>query len=197
MNDAERNDREGFRGLGPVARAFQGAKAVATGLATTLKHAARPQITIGYPEVRPELPPVFRGFPTLPPDNNGNHWCISCNACARVCPPQCIYITSHKGEDKKLVLDDFVIDANLCIMCGLCEEVCPASAGDDKTAHPGKAIQLSHLYEFSGYTHEDLVFHLPQLIELGDEFSRHTSRDLPGKPGTARFASNDKDPALK
>lgn len=191
MSDAERHDREGFRSLNPVARAFQGAKAVAAGLATTMKHAVRPQLTIGYPEVRPELPPAFRGFPTLPPDNTGKSWCISCNACARVCPPQCIYITSHKGDDKKLVLDDFVIDANLCIMCGLCEEVCPATAGDDKTVHPGKAIQLSHLYEFSGYTHEDLVFHLPQLVDIGEQFSRHTSKDLPGKPGTVRFADSE------
>ncbi len=183
--------KDGIKGLNPVERAFQGAKAVAAGLATTLKHAARPGVTINYPEVRPEIPTAFRGLPGLPPTKEGKTWCISCNACARVCPPQCIYITSHKGDDKKLVLDDFVIDANLCIMCGLCEEVCPAPADATKTDFPGAAIQLTHLYEFSGYTHDDLVFHLPQLVEIGADFNRTGSRDLPGQPGTLRYAEKE------
>lgn len=183
--------KDGVKSLNPVERAFQGARAIAEGMATTLKHAARPEVTINYPDQRPELPLAFRGLPGLPPTKDGKTWCISCNACARVCPPQCIYITSHKGEDKKLVLDDFVIDANLCIQCGLCEEVCPAQAGADKTDFPGCAIQLTHLYEYSAYSHEDLVFHLPQLVEIGAQFNRTGSRDLAGKPGTIRYAEKE------
>ncbi|MBI6545794.1 MAG: NADH-quinone oxidoreductase subunit I [Cyanobacteria bacterium NC_groundwater_1444_Ag_S-0.65um_54_12] len=171
-----------------LTRAFQGAKAIAEGLATTFKHVTRSQVTIGYPEVRSELPAAFRGMPGLPPDKSGNTTCIGCLACARVCPPQCIFITTSKGEDRKLRIDDFIVDANLCIMCGLCEEVCPVTSKEDKTDYPGRAIQLTHLYEMSAYCHEDLVFHLPQLIAIGQEFGRQKSKDLPGQPRTACYS---------
>ncbi len=172
-----------------MARTFRGAKAIAEGMYTTLKHVRRPQVTINYPEQRPELAPAFRGLPSLPPDHEGKHTCIGCNLCARVCPPQCITISSQKGEDRKIQVTDFVVDANLCIMCGLCEEVCPVNNTLDKSDHPGSAIQLSHLYEMSSYTHEGLMFHLPQLVEIGRQFGRSVSPDLAGKAGTVHYAA--------
>ncbi|NLB27575.1 MAG: 4Fe-4S binding protein [Clostridiaceae bacterium] len=41
--------------------------------------------------------------------------CISCGACAEVCPTEAI----SEGEEF------YIIDAELCIDCGACVEVCP------------------------------------------------------------------------
>lgn len=44
--------------------------------------------------------------------------CISCGACAGVCPVEAI----TEGEGK------FVIDPEKCISCGACAGVCPVGA---------------------------------------------------------------------
>lgn len=44
--------------------------------------------------------------------------CISCGACAPVCPVEAI----TQGSDQ------YVIDAETCIDCGACAEVCPVEA---------------------------------------------------------------------
>ncbi|MGI5892374.1 MAG: 4Fe-4S binding protein [Bacillota bacterium] len=48
-----------------------------------------------------------------------NDNCISCGACAEVCPVSCIY----QPNDEK-----YSIDADRCIDCGACAEVCPVDA---------------------------------------------------------------------
>jgi len=47
-----------------------------------------------------------------------NDSCISCGACAEVCPVSCI----HEGENI------YVIDQDVCIDCGSCQDVCPVDA---------------------------------------------------------------------
>ena len=44
--------------------------------------------------------------------------CVSCGACAEVCPPGCI----SEGDGK------YVIDADACVECGTCEGECPNGA---------------------------------------------------------------------
>lgn len=44
--------------------------------------------------------------------------CVSCGACADVCPLGCI----SEGDGK------YVIDADACVECGTCEGECPNGA---------------------------------------------------------------------
>src|SRR4051794_9109449 len=57
--------------------------------------------TVEYPD---ERLPVYERFRVLPmliyDDDDGNVRCTSCNICAKVCPPQCIWMTHAHGPDK-------------------------------------------------------------------------------------------------
>ena len=44
--------------------------------------------------------------------------CVSCGACADVCPVGAI----SQGDDR------YVIDANACLDCGTCSDTCPNGA---------------------------------------------------------------------
>ena len=50
--------------------------------------------TVEYPDERLPVYERFRVLPVLIYDNeDGNVRCTSCNICAKVCPPQCIWMT--------------------------------------------------------------------------------------------------------
>ncbi len=59
--------------------------------------------TVQYPDEKLAVPERFRFVPFLVvedadhPDRPGHDWCTSCGICAKVCPPQCIWIV--RGED--------------------------------------------------------------------------------------------------
>ncbi|MCF6278460.1 MAG: 4Fe-4S binding protein, partial [Anaerolineales bacterium] len=69
--------------------------------------------------------------------------CTSCGICAKVCPPQCIWIerTSNPKTGRPVpVPAEFYIDADICMNCGLCAEYCPFDA-----------IKMDHDYEIASY----------------------------------------------
>ena len=104
------------------------------GLMITLQHFFAPRVTLEYPEQRPEIPPGYRGVPTLVKDPNGREKCVSCQLCEFVCPPKAIRITpgeipadaptAHVEKAPR----EFEINMLRCIYCGLCQEVCPEEA---------------------------------------------------------------------
>ncbi|AMV38902.1 4Fe-4S binding protein [Planctomyces sp. SH-PL62] len=87
--------------------------------------------TVEYPD---ERLPVFERFRVLPvlvyDDEDGNVRCTSCNICAKVCPPQCIWMVQAKSPKGTVVPlpEDFFIDMDVCMNCGLCAEYCPFDA---------------------------------------------------------------------
>jgi len=107
---------------------------VLRGMAITLKHLFARKVTLEYPEQRPEIPPGYRGVPTLVRDPDGREKCVSCQLCEFVCPPKAIRITpgeipadaptAHVEKAPR----EFEINMLRCIYCGLCEEVCPEEA---------------------------------------------------------------------
>ena len=101
--------------------------------------------TIQYPEEKLPLPEEFRFVPFLvfEEDEEGNpkHRCTSCGICAKVCPPQCIWIertTDPKTGRPVPEPAEFYIDVDICMNCGLCAEYCPFDA-----------IKMDHDYELA------------------------------------------------
>ena len=97
---------------------------IVKGMLLTLRHLFRKPITTQYPEER--LTPSRRTRGTQVIWNRDT--CIACSICTSACPVGCIDMTTSKGDDKKLKVDNISIDFGECIFCGLCVEACPASA---------------------------------------------------------------------
>ncbi len=117
-------------------RGFIGAAwSLIAGLGVTLKTLFRPTVTIQYPHVPIPVQPAFRGPVVLIQDEQGQHKCVACLACQKICPTNAIpVLTVTKNEQNKNVPVDFVIDDALCCYCGLCVEVCPTTALEHSSA---------------------------------------------------------------
>lgn len=164
-----------------LSRAFDGLNQVRRGLATVFGHTFKEPITKEYPQDVPHITPLFRGRLALTVNpETGDHLCISCRQCERVCPDKCIEITSQKSaETGKLELIDFKIDHGLCMFCGLCTEVCPTLC-----------IINTNDFELSEYSREALVYDLKKLTLSQDESAFYFDvKDMPlPKPKPAKAA---------
>lgn len=100
--------------------------------------------TVLYPEERLVTPEEFRYIPfLLYEDETKEDRCTSCGICAKVCPPQCIWI--ERTNDPKTgrpipAPKEFFIDIDICMNCGLCVEYCPFDA-----------IKMDHDFEIASY----------------------------------------------
>src|SRR5262245_8175001 len=94
-------------------------------------------ITVEYPEVKLKPPENFRFLPFLiyepvtdaagkpivdaatGREEIGVERCTACGICAKVCPPQCIWIVRATGEDgkPKPKASEFYIDIDVCMNC--------------------------------------------------------------------------------
>ncbi len=112
--------------------------------------------TIQYPEEKRELPERFRYIPMLIYDTpKQEDRCTACGICAKVCPPQCIWIVRDKDPNGKPVprAAEFYIDASICMSCGFCAEYCPFDA-----------IKMNHDYELAVYErYPNLVYNMAEL----------------------------------
>ncbi|MGL4648602.1 MAG: 4Fe-4S binding protein, partial [Caldilineaceae bacterium] len=100
-------------------------------------------LTIQYPEEKRLLPERFRYIPMLLFDTEKNEdRCTACGICAKVCPPQCIWIVRDTDANGKPVTRpaEFYIDAAVCMSCSFCTEFCPFDA-----------IKMNHDYELAVY----------------------------------------------
>ena len=113
--------------------------------------------TVEYPDERLTVRERFRVLPVLIYDDaDGNVRCTSCNICAKVCPPQCIWMTHARGPDGNPVPmpEDFFIDMDVCMNCGLCAEYCPFDA-----------IKMDQNFELANYErHQSHIYSLPDLL---------------------------------
>jgi NADH-quinone oxidoreductase subunit I len=116
----------------------------------------RGAFTVQYPEEKLPVPEHFRYIPFLVfEEETGEPRCTSCGICAKVCPPQCIWIV--RGTDPETgrprpAPAQFYIDASICMSCGFCAEFCPFDA-----------IKMDHDYEIAVYERQELLFDLEKL----------------------------------
>jgi NADH-quinone oxidoreductase subunit I len=120
--------------------------------------------TVQYPDQKLPVPERFRYIPFLIYEEDKENEraafdgirCTACGICAKVCPPQCIWIVQGKGDDgrPRPVATEFFIDASICMSCGFCAEYCPFDA-----------IKMDHDYELSSYErHDSWVYDIQQLL---------------------------------
>jgi NADH-quinone oxidoreductase subunit I len=121
--------------------------------------------TVQYPEEKLKIPERFRVLPVLIYEQaDGDIRCTACGICAKVCPPQCIWIVQTKGADgkPKPKCNDFFIDMDVCMNCGFCSEFCPFDA-----------IKMDHQFELSNYERKQShVYNMQDLLVSTDYYAQ-------------------------
>jgi len=124
--------------------------------------------TIQYPEEKPALPEEFRVIPFLVYELNSDgakeFRCTACGICAKVCPPQCIWITRKTDPATGRPSphpEIFSIDVDICMNCGFCAEYCPFDA-----------IKMDHDYELSTYSREKNLYSMEELGKPVDYYAK-------------------------
>ncbi len=134
-------------------------RTILIGLRITLKYCFTKTVTVQYPEVAPTVQPRYRGFHYYEIEK-----CIACDACARACPVDCIYIDKTKPRkiDKATgvavggAMIRYAIDYAKCMFCGLCTDPCPTDC-----------IHMGNLHDMSGYTRQDMIVEFTELAKQG------------------------------
>lgn len=130
------------------------------GMQVTGKEFVTPKITERYPEDRDtrHVPERFRAILELIYDKDGNHKCIACGTCERVCPNGTIKLETKMVDTpagtKKKKLDKYMYDLGSCTFCQLCVTNCPTHA-----------ISFSNDFEQAVFTRAKLVKQLNYLPE--------------------------------
>lgn len=120
--------------------------------------------TVQYPEEKLILPEEARYLPFLVynelPEGKREILCTSCGICAKVCPPQCIWIVrSNDPQTGRPIPEptEFYIDADICMNCGYCAEYCPFDA-----------IKMDHDFEIASYGRN--VYNMEQLLKSSEYY---------------------------
>ena len=140
-------------------------------------------ITVFYPEEKLPVPERFRFIPFLVTDDPvsgeswSHDWCTSCGICAKVCPPQCIWIVRGKLPNgrPKPEPEEFYIDIDICMNCGYCVEFCPFDA-----------IKMDHDYELASYNRTTAHIHDKERLSKPISYWREIATNKAGAEEAAR-----------
>lgn len=141
----------------------------AEGISDRAKADTRGIFTVQYPEEKIPVPEEFRYIPFLvydvKEDGTKAIRCTSCGICAKVCPPQCIWIvrTVDPVTNKPVpVPAEYYIDLDICMNCGFCAEYCPFDA-----------IKMDHDYEIASYDRRVAhIYNLDKLLKPASYYAK-------------------------
>ena len=127
---------------------------IAKGMMTTIRHMARPPVTVQFPDETRPIPKRAR---------TNLVWfverCTGCSTCAQACPDGCILVQTQPREDGSYLVERYEIDFRLCMYCALCVEACPY-----------EAIQVGGPYNDVVTNPNELYRNKPKLIELANDY---------------------------
>lgn len=132
-------------------------KEIIYGLFLTWRKLFAQRVTLNYPYQKTKISPRFRGEHALRCYPSGEERCIACKLCEAVCPAQAITIEADVRKDGLRRTTRYDIDMTKCIYCGLCQESCPVDA----------IVQTTN-YDFSTFTHNELLYNKDRLLKNGD-----------------------------
>lgn len=138
---------------------YQAIRTISTGLRITLPYFIARGVVVQYPNVKPVVQPRFRGFHSYQIER-----CIACEACAKICPVDCITVnkTARRKMDRTRdvaiggAMTAYKIDHGICLFCGLCVEVCPT-----------QCLKMGSLHDHSCYISDDLITDYIELAKAG------------------------------
>jgi len=137
------------------------------GLFKTLTYFFKPKVTLQYPHEKGKISKRFRGEHALRRYEDGTERCIACKLCEAICPAQAIVIEAEETAEGLRQTTQYDIDMTKCIYCGLCQEACPVDA-----------IVETPIFEFSTYTHQELIYTKDKLLENGDRYEKIIALNL-------------------
>jgi NADH-quinone oxidoreductase subunit I len=145
-------------------------------------------VTIQYPEQKRKIPENFRFIPMLVYEETPESpRCTACGICARVCPPQCIWIqraTDDKGRPKAQPAG-FWIDATICMSCGSCSEYCPFDA-----------IKMNQVHEIATSDRDrDLFYDMKMLLVPVEYYAQLHPTDYAAEEAARRAKDEAKQKA--